>query len=163
MAFSREQAYAALGSLKPAQVFLDSYRVRPFPENLDLYFGPPEEFFVAPDTQERYTPNRLIPVLDDGTFGLVTFLDPSSSQLVQMAIESPDEACATFQHWQQWLADLMIRIGESVDDDERVRRMAELVGFTHLDELFDYFTRTRELKGDASREARRRFPLSVRS
>jgi hypothetical protein len=161
MAFTREQAYAALESLNPAQVFLESYRVQPLPEKLDSYFGPPEEFFIAPDTQELYTRNRLVPMLDDGNFGLVTFLDPKTRELVQMNVESPEGTRATFRHWQQYLADLMVRVGESVDDDERVRRIAQLIGFSHTDELFGYFTRTKALSADAWREARRRFPLDI--
>jgi hypothetical protein len=160
VAFTREQPYAALASLNPAPVFLDSYRVRPLPKNLDIYFGPPEEFFIAPDTQELYTHNRLVPILDDGNFGLVTFLDPSTRELVQMDVESPDELRAIFRHWQQYLADLMVQVGESVDDD-CVRYIAELVGFTHTDELFEYFARTQALSGGKWWEARRRFPLSI--
>jgi hypothetical protein len=161
VAFTREQALDALASLKPAGVFLDSYRVKPLPENLDVYFGPPEEFFIAPDTQEVYTRNRLIPILDDGNFGLVTFLDPVTKELVQMDVESPDESRATSRHWQQYLAALMIRIGESVDEDEGVRRRAKLVGFAYTDELFAYFTRTQGLSGDAWQDARRRFLLGI--
>jgi hypothetical protein len=161
MAFTREQAYAALASLKPAPVFLDSYRVKRLPENLDIYLGPPEEFFIAPDTQELYTRNRLVPILDDGNFGLVTFLDPDTRELVQMDVESPEESRASFRHWQQYLADLMIRVGESVDDDSRVRRIAELVGFAHTEELFEHFARTQDVSGDAWWEARRQFPLSI--
>jgi hypothetical protein len=161
MAFTREQAFDALASLKPAAVFLDSYRVASLPENLDIYFGPPEEFFIAPDTQEVYTRNRLVPILDDGNFGLVTFLDPDTNELVQMDLESPDDSRVTFQHWQQYLADLMIRIGESVDDDERVRRIATLVGFAHTEALFAYFARTEGLSDDAWWEARRKFPLDI--
>jgi hypothetical protein len=161
MAFTREQAFVALTSLNPTPVFLDSYRVRPLPENLDVYFGPPEEFFIAPDTQELYTHNHLIPILDDGSFGLVTFLDPSTGELLQVDVESPDELRATFRHWQQYLANLMIRIGESVDEDERVRRIARTVGFAHTEELFAYFARAQALNGDACWEARRQFPLSI--
>jgi hypothetical protein len=161
VAFTREQALDALTSLKPAAVFLDSYRVKPLPENLNIYFGSPEEFFIAPDTQEVYTRNRLIPILDDGNFGLVTFLDPDSKELVQIYVESPDEIRETFRHWQQYLASLMIQVGESVDEDERVRRMAKLVGFAHMDELIAYFARSQGLSGDALRDARRRFLLAI--
>src|SRR5262245_32575415 len=105
MAFTRKQASAAPASFNPAPVFLDSYRVNPLPENLDIYFGPPEEFFIAPDTQELYTHNRLVPILDDGNFGLVTFLDPDTRNLVQIDVESPAETRAVFRHWQQYLAD----------------------------------------------------------
>lgn len=38
MAFTRENAFDSLTSLKPAAVFLDSYRVKPLPKNLDIYF-----------------------------------------------------------------------------------------------------------------------------
>lgn len=161
MAFTREEAFEALASLQPAAVFLDSYRCESLPENLDIYLGPPEEFFIAADTQELYTGNRLVPILDDGNFGLVTFLDPDTGQLVQIDVETPDERRATFQHWQQFLADLMIRIGGSEDDDERVRRMAELVAFAHTDQLFEYFARSQELSGNAWQEARRKFLLSI--
>jgi hypothetical protein len=161
VAFTREHAYAALTSLNPAPVFLESYKVRPLPEDLDIYFGPPDEFFIAPDTQERYTRNRLVPILDDGNFGLVTILDPSTGELVQMDVESPDYNRATFRHWQQYLADLMVRVGESVDEDERVRRIAGLVGFTHTDELFAYFARSQALSGDAWWEARQQFPSGI--
>jgi hypothetical protein len=133
MAFTREQAFAALASLKPAPVFLDSYRVRPLPENLDIYLGPPEEFFIAPDSQELYIRNRLIPILDDGNFRLVTFLDPGSGELVQMDVESPGECRAVFRHWQQYLTELMIRVGESMDDDDRLRRIAKFIGFAHTE------------------------------
>lgn len=161
MAFTRDQAYDALSSLNPAPVFLESYRVRKLPENLDIYFGPPEEFFIAPDTQEIYTRGQLIPILDDGNFGLVLFLDPATGALIQIDVESPDEARATYRHWQQYLADLMVRVGESVDDDDRARRIAILIGFSHTKELFEYFDRTQSISGDAWWEARRLFPLSI--
>ncbi len=161
MTFTREQAYAALASLKPAQVFLDSYRVKQLPENLEIYIGPPEEFFLAPDTQELYTHNRLIPILDDGNFGLVMFLDPDTRELVQMEVEAPAESRTIFRHWQQFLADLMIRIGDSVGDDRRVQYMAELVGFAHTDELFKFFASTEAVSGDAWWEARRQFLLNL--
>jgi hypothetical protein len=161
MAVTREQAYAALASLNPAPVFLDLYRVKQLPENLDIYVGPPEEFFIASDTQELYTRNRLVPILDDGNFGLVTFLEPDTRELIQMDVESPEESRAIFLHWQQYLADLMMRIGESMDDDSRLRRIAELVGFAHTDKLFEHFARTQDVSGDAWWEARRQFPLSL--
>src|SRR5262245_8976559 len=161
MAFTREQAFKALSSLKPAQVFLDSYSVSPLPEDLDIYFRPPEEFFIGPDQQDAYTRGRLIPILDDGNFDLVTFLDPETKALVQIDIETPHEDRATFEHWQQYLADLMVRIGESVDDDDRVRRMADLVGFAHTRELFEYFDRSRNLHGAEAEEARRLFIASI--
>jgi hypothetical protein len=163
MAFTREQAFAALASLNPAQVFLNSYNVKPLAENLDIYFGPPEEFFIAPETQELYTHNRLVPILDDGNFGLVLLLNPETRELVQMDVESPPEVRAVFQHWQQYLAELMIGIGESVDDDGRVRRIADLIGFAHTDQLFDYFARSQAISGDAWWEERRQFPLSIPS
>ena len=157
MAFTREQSLAALASLDPATVFLDSYRIERLPENLDIYFGPPEEFFLAPDTQVLYTNNRLIPILDDGNFGVVTFLDPDTRDIVLMGVEFPDESRTTFRNWQQYLAALMICIGESVEEDERVRQIAKLVGFSHLDALFAFFGQVHGLGSEAWRDAKRKF------
>ena len=137
MPFTRAQALNALRTWNPAPVFLDAYAAKHLPENLDIYFGPPEEFFLAPDTQARYTRNRLIPVLDDGNFGLVIFHDPDKRILIELDIETSDEIRHTYYNWQQYLAGLMLRIGESVDYDDHVRRMAGLVAFKHTDELFE--------------------------
>jgi len=135
MPFTRAQALNALRTWNPAPVFLDAYATKHLPENLDIYVGPPEEFFLAPDTQARYTKNRVIPVLDDGNFGLVIFHDPDDRILIECDVETPDEIRHTYNNWQQYLAGLMLRIGDSVDDDHRIRRMAELVAFKHTDEL----------------------------
>jgi hypothetical protein len=161
MAFTREQAYAALASFNPAPVFLESYRVKSLPECLHIYFGPPEEFFIAPETQELYTRGHMVPILDDGNFGRVTFLDPRTRELVQMDVESPDEYRAVFRHWQQYLGDLMLHVGETVDEEDRVRRIAGLVGFAHIDKLFEHFAWTQALSGDGWWEARRQFPLGI--
>jgi hypothetical protein len=161
MAFSREQAYAALASLNPVPVFLDTYRLRPLPEDLDIYVGPPEEFFIAPETQEPYTRNRLVPILDDGNFGVVTFLDPASRNLVRIDVESPHDPYEPFQHWQQYLAHLMLRVGESIDSDDQVRRIAELIGFSHANKLFEYYERAQSMSSEACWEARRLFPLTI--
>jgi hypothetical protein len=161
MPFTREQAYRTLASLKPAPVFLQSYEAKPLPDNLEIYFGPPEEFFIAPDTQEVYTQGRRVPILDDGNFGLVLFFDPVARTLVEFDVESPQKETATFRHWQQYLAHLMIRIADSTDDDEEIRRIVGIIQFAHTRELFEYFDRSRQLEGDAWWEARRRFPLSI--
>ncbi len=161
MAFSREQAYQALAELKPAPVFLQSYQVQRLPENLDIYFGPPEEFFLAPDTQEPYTRGRLVPILDDGNFGIVTFCDPDERTLVQIDVETPGEVRHEFRVWQQYLADLMLIVGESVDDDDRVRRMAEIVGFRHVDELFDFYASVEDVAHDEYDAARRQFVAGI--
>ncbi|HZV04585.1 MAG TPA: hypothetical protein VE999_05805 [Gemmataceae bacterium] len=161
MAFTRDQAYQALASLHPAPIFLESYRVRQLPENLDIYYRPPEEFFIAPDTQEAYTQGRLIPILDDGHFCEVLFLDPDTGALLLIPVESPGEVRETFRHWQQYLAELMARVGEMEESDDRIRQIADLVGFAHTKELFEYFDRVQSLSSDAWWEARHRFPLSI--
>jgi hypothetical protein len=161
MACTRDQAYQALASLDPTPIFLESYRVRKLPENLEIHFGPPEEFFIAPDSQEIYTRARLIPILDDGNFGEVLFLDPVAGVLLIIDVESPHEIRTTFRHWQQYLAHLMIQVAESEESDSRIRRIADLVGFAHTRELFEYFDRMQNLSDDAWWEARRQFPLSI--
>ena len=95
-------------------------------ENLDIYFGPPEEFFLASDTQSPYTDGGLIPILDDGNFGIVTFLDPKARTIVQKDVERPFEECARFQDWQQYLGWLVIVLAESIDDDEATKTYVRL-------------------------------------
>src|SRR5262249_15333534 len=135
MPTSREQAYRALVSLRPPAILLQCYESKKLPENLDIYLGPPEEFFLAPDTQDSYTEGRLIPLLDDGNFGVVTFYDPRTGMFVQKDVESPGEARATFVNWQQYLASVLVQIAESTEDDGRVRRAAELLEFRYIDSL----------------------------
>jgi len=131
---TRDEALAALLSLDPAPVFGESYRQKQLPENLDIHFGPPEEFFLASDTQSPYTDGGLIPILDDGNFGIVTFLEPKTRTIVQKDVESAFEEYPRFQNWQQYLGSLVINMAESIDDDERLERMADLVGFKYLEE-----------------------------
>ncbi len=145
MPFTRQQALDALSSWHPAPVFLEAYATRRLPEDLDLYVGPPEELFLAPETQAPYTRGRIVPILDDGSFGVVTFHDPEARALVQIGVEQPGKTRATFRTWQQYLASLMLRIGESVDDDDQIRRISDLVLFRHADELFELWRGSRGL------------------
>jgi hypothetical protein len=128
MPFTRDQAYEALASLNPAQVFLDVYRNRNLPGDLDIYVGSPEELFIAPETQRRFGNGRLIPILDDGNFDIVTFLDPENRSLVEISVERPSEIRARFVQWSDYLSSLMARIGESVDDDRDIATLARLIG-----------------------------------
>lgn len=137
----RNQALDTLKSLNPAPVFLEAYRKSRLPHNLDIYFRPPEEFFLAPESQDAYTEGRLIPILDDGNFDLVTFYDPNDGSLLLIDIESPGEVRRKFENWRQYLGWLMIRIGETVDDDSKVRAMATCIGFEFVDQLFGFFQR----------------------
>jgi hypothetical protein len=132
---TREQALATLASLSPAPVFLDSYRTKQLPESLHAFFGPPEEFFLAPDTIEPYAEGRLVPLLDDGNFGIVTFYDPSTGGFVQKDVEEPEKTRATFANWQQYLADLMFGVADSGADDAQMRRVSELIKFPRLREF----------------------------
>jgi hypothetical protein len=136
---TREHAFEILASLKPSPVFLEAYRTPRLPEDLDIYFGCPEEFFLAPETLPAYTEGRLVPILDDGSFDTVTFYDSASGGLVQKSVESPREIVATFANWPQYIVHLMIRIAESVDDDDQLRRMGDLIGFRHFDQLMEFF------------------------
>jgi hypothetical protein len=139
MPFTREQAFNALASWNPATVFLDSYASKALPEDLDIYFGTPDEFFIAPETQGVYTQEQIVPILDDGNFGSVTFHDAGAKRLIELDVESPLEPKATFLNWQQYLGGLMLRIGESVDDDDRLLLISKLVAFKHIDMLFEFW------------------------
>lgn len=54
----------------------------------------------------------------------------------------------------------MIRIGEGIDDDKRVRRAAKVIAFD-VDGLFDFFSRTQALSGRAYKKAKRQFLASL--
>jgi hypothetical protein len=161
MSFTRDQAYQALASLNPAPIFLESYRTVRLPEDLDIFFGPPEEFFTAPDSQELYTEGRLIPLLDDGQFLRVILLDPATKNLVQVSIESPEEERATFADWSQYLLDLMIRLGESIDDDAKLRRIADLVQFPHIDALLTFLDEVAPLAYAEYASQKQRFVATI--
>ncbi|MBL9091142.1 MAG: LYR motif-containing protein [Planctomycetaceae bacterium] len=163
MKFSRNDAFDCLVALDVATVFLDSYRGKKLPENLDSYFGPPEEFFVAADTQEPYTDGELIPILDDGNFSVVTFCDPLQQHFVQYFVESPKSPINKFLSWQQYLADLLIHVGESMEDDERVRRVASIVGFQNSDLLFKFFAAAEDGSYDEYMRLRDEFVHGIHS
>ena len=157
MPFSREEALAALTSLNPAPIFLDAYRMQRLPENLDFHIGAPAEFFLAPATQDAYTQGRFVPLLDDGCFSAVLMFDPATRELREIELESPQAAPTPFRHWQHYLAHLMLRIGESIDEVERLRRIAALVGFEHAALFFDFLARSEGLRGAAWSTARDEF------
>jgi hypothetical protein len=150
MPFTREQAFDALSRWQPAPVFLDAYRLKRLPENLDIFFGAPEEFFLAPETQALYTQERFIPILDNGNFNLVLFDDPDANHLIEVAIEDPKDA-TRFLNWQQFLAHLLLNIGESFDDNDRIRRIATLIQFRYVDDLFTLWEQVGELPYDEYR------------
>jgi hypothetical protein len=146
---SRSQALATLKALKPAAVFLQAYETKRLPENLHIYFGPPEELFLPGGTQRAASDESLIPILDDGNFGVVTFYERATGALVQKDIEDPTEITARFQNWQQYLADLVIRIAETVEDDETIRRIARLLEFEYTEETLAFLNET---SGDSYEE-----------
>ncbi len=161
MGFTREQAYQTVKEMRVAPVFAQSDEVKCLPENLDIFFGPPEEFFIASDSQEPYTGGRMVPILDDGNFGIVTFYDPRTGELAQYDIESSDEVHATFRCWQQYLAALLFRVVESIGDGERIRRIAALVRFHYVEDLFAVCHRAAGMSYQQFREERQRFIQSV--
>jgi hypothetical protein len=135
---TREESLAALESLGVADVFADSYRSKNLPRKLDIHFGPPEEFFLAPGTQDLYTNGLLVPLLDDGNFRIVTFLDPETSCFVQMDVEEPEDSRTVLTSWQQYLADVFMGIAESGADDDELAVIAQLIGFQHMDRTLEF-------------------------
>ena len=135
---TREEAARTLASLDVAEVFVECYRTKRLPLDLDIYFGPPEELFLAPETQDAYTAGRLVPLLDDGNFGVVTFYDPDKRSFVQKDVESPTETLVVLASWQQYLADLFIRVAESGVDDGDLKQVAGLIGFRHMEQALAF-------------------------
>jgi len=103
-----------------------------------------------------------MPILDDGNFGAVTFHDPDARRLLEIYVETPGEVCAEFNNWQQYLANLLRRIGEAEDDDARMLRMSELLGFRYAEELFDFWHRTNILRSDELNAEWRIFLAGIR-
>lgn len=82
----------------------------------------------------------MIPILDDGNFGRVLFIDPATQGLIQMGIESPEESRKVFVSWQDYLEDLMITLCECTDwDKTQLRLAAELIGYERVDEYLARF------------------------
>src|SRR5260221_7782553 len=133
MPVTRQQAMDTLKALNVAEIFLQSYSNNRLPKDLDLFFSPPEEFFLAPDTQQLYTEGRLIPLLDDGSFALVLFYDPEGKCFVRKYLEHPHQQTC-YANWQQYLADLIITIAESIDNDCQLEEIAALLEFRYLPE-----------------------------
>lgn len=136
MAVTREQALETLESLGVAAIFIHAYLDNELPDHMELYFRPPDEFFLAPDTQEEYTQGRLIPLLDNGSFNLVLFYDPESKTFVRKYVEDPDDPNTQthYANWNQYLADLMIDIveGAEEDDDGELEKIAKRIEFERL-------------------------------
>ncbi len=155
MKVTREQAKDCLKSIEVAPIFEQSYESKRLPKELDIFFGPPEEFFLAPDTQRSYSNAVLIPILDDGNFDRVLFYDPQTNSFVEKSIEEPDYACP-LASWQQYLASLMIRIIEGIDaEDSELAEIADLIAFKHLDKTLAFLDSV--LEDDDYREKQNQF------
>ncbi len=163
MATTREEALATLKALAAPAVILQSYTRKKLPEDLSVHLGPPGEFFLNPDTQEPYTEGRLIPLLDDGNFGLVLLWDPEARLFVQKDIEEPERVVRTFENWQQYLAWVLFEMLESTEDEEAIRRAAKLLEFRHTDGLLELWERSAQMSYEEQDEARDRFIDGLRS
>lgn len=162
---TREQALKTLKSLKPAPVFIQCYQKDDLPYDLDIYFSVPEEFFMlTADEQEVYTNGRLIPLLDDGNFDVVLYYDPEENGFVQMDVDE-GKVDARFANWQQYVASLLIRIAESIDDDADLKAISKTVGFKYFRELTSLLKTFGESddddEGEEEERAKRKFIESL--
>lgn len=108
------------------------------PFNLDIYCGCPEEFFITPAKQVPYTGGRLVPILDDGNFDSVTFVDPDTNAFVIKSIEEPNTERERFESLQQVVATILIRMGEADVDDDALRAAAGEMQFPKIDALIEF-------------------------
>ena len=161
MPVTREQAFEALSSLKPAEIFLESYEMEILPENMDIYFRPPEEFFMEPEAQEFYTGNHLIPILSSGSSDAVIFLDPATGDLIEKSLETPSEVRITYHGWQQYLASVMLEVCNAIDEMDHIGRIADLIGFLHVDELFAHLRQSGTLQGEQWETAQDEFVAGI--
>jgi hypothetical protein len=129
---TRDKALQALQALKPARAFLELYEHQGLAATIWPHVGVPDEFFLAPETQEDYCEGGLIPILDDGAFGTVVFYDPGSGGLVLKLVEDPNEVVARFERWEQYLAYVFFQMAEVVDDDSQLARLGAVMGFSRV-------------------------------
>lgn len=150
----REEGYSWLQALGVARVFLESYRVRRLPEDLDNRFGPPEEFFTLDSSsQSDYDEGgRLVALLDDGNFDAILFFDRLRGDFVLKDVEIPSRVQRRFASWQQYLATLVRDLWEAERSDAALGRVAELIGFSHLPATISLLERVNE-SSDSEREA----------
>lgn len=109
------------------------------PENLDTFIRSPEEVFASltADQQADFTDSRLIPVPGNATF--VALLIPAHRPIVVKHFEDPSLVSDMVETWERYVANLMIHIGEVIDeDDERLRRIAALLRFEPIGELLKF-------------------------
>ena len=150
MPVTRAQCYAALASLQPAPIFLQCYQQEALPEMMELYFRPPEVFFITPEIQAQYTHNVLIPILDEDSFDTAILLHPVTGVLYRYSIEWPQQALCVFAHWGQYLADLMLRIAELAEDDAEIVHLGNIIGFTDFDALFAFLALPYDANGSTT-------------
>ena len=74
--------------------------------------------------------------MDEGSFDTALLLHPHSGELFCYSIEWPQQALRSYANWQQYLADLMLRITEIEEDDAEVVHLGKLIGFEDFDALF---------------------------
>jgi hypothetical protein len=83
-----------------------------------------------------------VTVCEDGNFGVVTFYDRDAESFVQKAVESPQASPLVLASWQQYLADLFIRIAESGVSDEELEQIAGVIGFRHMERTLAFMEST---------------------
>ncbi|WP_037225725.1 hypothetical protein [Rhodopirellula baltica] len=134
--FTRNASLLALKSLGVADVFTRCFDSKALPHSLDVHFGPPDELFTASGNCEF---GPLIPLLDDGSFRSVLFLDiMNRRQLHKRYVDDLRVDAIVYQGWQQYLADLTISIADSGASDEELSAIAKTIGFDHPDSTLTF-------------------------
>ena len=55
-----------------------------------------------------------------------------------MDVEEPEDSRTVLTSWQQYLADVFIRIAESGADDHELAVLAQVIGFLHMDRTLEF-------------------------
>jgi len=116
----------------------------------DLYFDRNVDSAVAihmryPDVFRRttlaecgpLTDGGLVPIVADGNGDNICLFDPRRRTFVVKPIEEPGEIVRGFGSWQQYLAYTLLEIADSGPDEEEMEYLAQVVGFTHTEELVE--------------------------
>ena len=138
-------------SLELPSVVEDLYFGRSVPSNLQIYLKYPSEFHNRRVEECRMlTAGGVVPLLSDGNFSDIYCFDASRRKFVIKSAEEPDKTQREFDSWQQFLAYKLLEIADSGVTDDELVSIADVLEFSHTDELISLLHRMEELSDEAS-------------
>jgi hypothetical protein len=131
-----KESLETIRSLELSGVFEDLYWGRDVPFDLDIYMSYPAQFRdTSLEDWHPLTSGGLVPVVDDGNFYNICFLDPDRNVFVVKFIGNPDVIISEYSSWQQYLANCLMEMADSGLGQRELIAIATKVGFDDLNAL----------------------------